>query len=440
MSSIREYFDGAGGKYLALVDTPKGSNQSEIGKASLFADFLGNEPRRKKDGNGFPATFFWMPDDSEKRESHNADLSWYDSRHGKSHREPEWRLYYGRSNPVMKRAAPGDLCIVAMKTDKSLVVLVSPAGSSTALQLARLFDIAPLDPLGQAAALADLKTNLDAFSKWLLEEIGISISPEETGFLSAMLRKFGGKLPDTYSMSEYARQTLKGMDPKQDPDGALVGWYDWEDRLFREFEAELVSRDIKPEHVAGKVDVEFLLEYFKSVHNRRRSRAGHAFAHHIRAVLDASGVLYQSEVNTENAKKLDFLMPNGILYHDEDIPSDLLTALGAKTTCKDRWRQVLSEAHRISEKHLITLESPITQQQLDEMSSENLRLVIPKPRHWAFQSQNPDDNPLTVAEFIKMVRHKEIALRVSYGPQVESSSQMIADALAKKKSKTKKPV
>jgi hypothetical protein len=31
--------------------------------------------------------------------------------------------------------------------------------------------------------------------------------------------------------------------------------------------------------------------------------------------------------------------------------------LGAKTTCKDRWRQVLTEAIKIPHKHLFTLET-----------------------------------------------------------------------------------
>ena len=53
--------------------------------------------------------------------------------------------------------------------------------------------------------------------------------------------------------------------------------------------------------------------------------------------------------------------------------------LGAKTTCKDRWRQVLAEADRINPKHLLTLEAGISPVQTDEMQRSGLALVIPTP-------------------------------------------------------------
>ena len=52
--------------------------------------------------------------------------------------------------------------------------------------------------------------------------------------------------------------------------------------------------------------------------------------------------------------------------------------LGVKTTCKDRWRQVLVEADRIAEKHLLTLEPAISVAQTDEMRMHNLQLVVPE--------------------------------------------------------------
>ena len=428
MASIKDYFVGAGGKFLALVDTPEGSHQSEIGKASVFAGFLGDAPRRMKDGKGFEATFFWFSDDEDDRLAHASGASWYDSRQGKEHRAAEWRLYYGRGNPVMAKASPGDLCIVALKPDQTLAVIISPAGSTTAAQLARLFDIQTPDPLGDAATLAALTTTLDAFSRWLLEELNISVSAETTGQLDAMLKKFGGGLPDTASMSAFARLTAKGIDALADPDQALVGWFDWEDKLFRELESVVVGEEVKPHlfEASGRVNVGALTEFFLGVHNRRKSRAGHAFAHHIRAVFAANATLFQSEVNTENSKKLDFMLPNGFLYRRQGIPQGLLIALGAKTTCKDRWRQVLSEAHQIPDKHLITLESNISGKQLDEMAAERLRLVIPKPRHWVFQSQHPGNDPLTVADFLALAKSREGVLRQNHGPDLDWSIQQLA--------------
>ena len=60
--------------------------------------------------------------------------------------------------------------------------------------------------------------------------------------------------------------------------------------------------------------------------------------------------------------------------------------LGAKSTCKDRWRQVLSEAQKITHKHLLTLEPGISENQTDEMKSKNLQLVLPKSLHETYRA------------------------------------------------------
>ena len=55
--------------------------------------------------------------------------------------------------------------------------------------------------------------------------------------------------------------------------------------------------------------------------------------------------------------------------------------LGVKTTCKDRWRQILNEAARIDYKHLITMEPSISESQTDEMKGERVQLVLPQELH-----------------------------------------------------------
>jgi len=53
--------------------------------------------------------------------------------------------------------------------------------------------------------------------------------------------------------------------------------------------------------------------------------------------------------------------------------------LAAKTTCKDRWRQILNEADRIPVKHLLTLQEGISVNQFREMTEAKVRLVVPIP-------------------------------------------------------------
>jgi len=52
--------------------------------------------------------------------------------------------------------------------------------------------------------------------------------------------------------------------------------------------------------------------------------------------------------------------------------------LAVKSTCRDGWRQVLAEADRIDNKHLLTLEIGISTNQTIEMQDKNLQLLPPE--------------------------------------------------------------
>jgi hypothetical protein len=55
--------------------------------------------------------------------------------------------------------------------------------------------------------------------------------------------------------------------------------------------------------------------------------------------------------------------------------------LGAKSSCKERWAQVLREADKIKAKHLLTLEPGISESQTAEMQRSKLQLVLPRSLH-----------------------------------------------------------
>jgi hypothetical protein len=80
--------------------------------------------------------------------------------------------------------------------------------------------------------------------------------------------------------------------------------------------------------------------------------------------------------------------------------------LGVKSTCKDRWRQVLSEAARIDRKHLLTLETSISTNQTNEMRANKLQLVVPR----GLQNTYDDAQKawlLDLAGFIGTIRGKQ---------------------------------
>ena len=148
------------------------------------------------------------------------------------------------------------------------------------------------------------------------------------------------------------------------------------------------------------------LSFSLSVQNRRKARAGQALEHHLEAIFQARRLRFSRGAETENRNRPDFLFPGVAEYADRDFPPERLTMLGSKSTLKDRWRQVWSEARRIEKKHLITLEPGISEQQTQQMQSESLQLVIPRPLHATFRDSQKAWL-MTLEDFVHLAASKQ---------------------------------
>ena len=142
--------------------------------------------------------------------------------------------------------------------------------------------------------------------------------------------------------------------------------------------------------------------------NRRKSRAGKSLEHHLAAIFDGNRIQYSAQAVTEGNKKPDFIFPSGEAYHNQNFDVKKLVTLAAKTTCKDRWRQVLNEANRMKEspKYLCTLQQGISRAQMDEMQDENVILVVPKP-YISSYPRDRQDRIWTLARFVKYIQEIE---------------------------------
>ena len=80
--------------------------------------------------------------------------------------------------------------------------------------------------------------------------------------------------------------------------------------------------------------------------------------------------------------------------------------LAAKTTCKDRWRQVLSEADKIPNKYLFTLQPGVSNNQLKEMKSFGLTLVVPRKNLTLFDFSETR-NVIDLTTFVSYIKEKQ---------------------------------
>ena len=192
--------------------------------------------------------------------------------------------------------------------------------------------------------------------------------------------------PMTYEMGKMAQDIynrLNGVTPEQirkTPDKILMSWYSAEWELFRSIEEKVY----KPVYTQPFDDCQSLIDFSNKILNRRKSRAGKSLEHHLSAIFDTEDLIFEEQAITENNKKPDFLFPNSDCYHNFEFPAPDLTVLGAKTTCKDRWRQVTTEADRVEEKYLFTLQPSISRNQLKEMEDEKVILVVPEDHIQSF--------------------------------------------------------
>lgn len=399
---LSDHFEGVAVKRLSAVeaDTSR-SNQHEYNGVNQLKAILGEaQPAR------FPTRFIWLGEEQEAV-SEDGTLTWYDSRANHPTRS-EYRLYFP-TTPVSELARAGDTLFIAKRTDGTAMVVITPAGSTMQNQLLWLFglDDQPTLRFEAQQVQGDASAELDFAARFILDELGIEAVEPEADRLDAILSRFGLRFPTTREFSTFARDSLSEVDARDDPDAVLMAWIEREELLFRRLERHLVADRLKAGFAAGEVaDVDGFLAFSLSVQNRRKSRAGQSLENHLEALFTARGIAFGRGVETENRNKPDFLFPGGTAYRNAAYPSERLTMLGAKSTCKDRWRQVLSEAARIEDKHLLTLEPGISENQTDEMRAKRLHLVLPSRLHGTYRPAQ-QGWLMSLAGFLDLVQSRQ---------------------------------
>lgn len=403
---LSEYFIGAAAKTLAGTEVdPNTSRGHEYQGVDAFREFLGAPDEKQK----IPVTYVWLDDDLPPLKS-TLEGTWYNSRKNQSHREPEYRLYYPpAAEEVVRKAQAGDTLFFCLPKNGPLLAMSCAAGSAIEQQLFWLFGLQASGDRFDANS-RDFRNEkgreLSFTARYVLDLIGIEAIITEDDWLDRLLEKFGPNFPTTALFSTFARKHAPEIDIHADPDHALMTWIEFEERLFRTLERHIVGLRVKQGFMdAGKADVDGFIQYSLSVQNRRKSRAGSSLENHLSEIFKTENLKFARGAKTENKSKPDFLFPGATEYHSSSFPTSQLTMLGSKSTCKDRWRQVLSEANKITPKHLLTLEPSISEDQTSEMQAKGLQLVVPLSLHQTYKPRQ-QSWLMSMKDFISLVQSK----------------------------------
>lgn len=297
---------------------------------------------------------------------------------------------FGRGFPFLRPEQTGSLFVLSRQsnTDYSGYFLESDEEIEEFLDT---FGISPTE----TNSLIDIKRmSSEAREKLAIQEFidHLDVDFPASEIMSAAARAIEER---AYGHPEYVRTN---------PDGKIISWTNMEYTLFRALEYDRYGGII----TRGFASVDEFVRIANMVLNRRKSRAGKSLEHHLTAIFDGNDIEYAAQAVTEKNKRPDFLFPSGEAYHNYRFPADRLVSLAAKTTCKDRWRQVLNEADRLRNgpKYLCTLQQGISRAQMDEMQAEHVILVVPRPYIDTYP-KDCRDRIWTIFRFVQYVKELE---------------------------------
>lgn len=394
-------------KELVAVDLPgHGSNQHEFNGVSGLREFF----RTRNAPVAGTVHWHYFGDDREPV-TEDAYFTFYDARANHPKRT-EWRMYYSGEFPGY--AEPGDTLLLLASGDPApaeqneIHALIFQQDSGWLRSAQALFEFDPGEAVRYPRLIPEdslRDSELELSGQIILEQLGLEPSlPALNTDHDAVIREFGEeRFPTTKEMSNFARRLLQadGALNPADPDEMIFRCMEREEQLFRALEKVIVEKRLESPFKGVDEFVSFSL----SVQNRRKSRTGHALENHLEALLDARGLRYDRNPRTERKNRPDFLFP-GISEYGDPSYSGQLTMLAAKSTCKERWRQILAEADRIPVKHLCTLDQAISADQILEMEEKKAVLVIPDRLRGIYDTGS-QSRILRIRDFVGLVENSQ---------------------------------
>lgn len=209
-----------------------------------------------------------------------------------------------------------------------------------------------------------------------------------------------GKLPETVELARLAREKyltdhgLKNLNPFEisNPGDAVreisrgVEFEIFKDLQLRNRAVELVRLVLGDDPKAFSLEktLRSLVSEFgridalmMSAAQQRKSRAGYSFEHHIEAMMLDGGIPFEKQVVLKAKKRPDFILPTRSLYETVSRGFKDALVLSAKTTLRERWKQVGKEINNC-DLYLATVDENIARNAIEDMASQGIFLVVPE--------------------------------------------------------------
>lgn len=164
--NLAKYFISTARKYLSAVEINNNrSNRQEFNEVSNIKQILGSEKLLN-----VPTKFLYLSDEESEELLDFGTISWYDARENNPSRSAEFRLYYSE-NMVMSEADERDLLVIALRPDKSVMIIIAKSESTSENQLLWLF--------GTAETTFKINTDLASISvsysaRFILRGLGVN--------------------------------------------------------------------------------------------------------------------------------------------------------------------------------------------------------------------------------------------------------------------------
>ncbi|APO66150.1 restriction endonuclease type 2-like protein [Rhizobium gallicum] len=354
--------------------------------------FLPLELMERDDGKEIWHRFIvtrWPQSENERRESH---LVWYTSKSAETH-------LTGLPKVVFKDLLPASFLVMGRLTGADGYVyecLTIDSGSDEAQLLANMFEIDADFVSGMFEPAAVQAKERDRVLDFADQVIAAWLS----GAIESFARE-NATMPVTLVLAQMAQSAFRekhgidridpfALDNPGDVLREISRSIEWD--LFREFQrrersVELVRiilgdipREISPSHLIRALVDEYprVDALMLSAAQQRKSRAGYSYEHHIEAMLAGGAIPFEKQVIIEAKKRPDFILPSLKFMNSKKEAAATGLILSAKTTLRERWKQVEREMGGHRRLFLTTVDENIAGNAIEDMASFGVHLIIPE--------------------------------------------------------------